>query len=88
MSPCPRHADCDGRCDIHEDGDNRGLHRCDRCRRYAFLVGCALRTDAEDAEVHATHAWLVGLGCDPGWEIAPLEDAVVVAGKVVRRRRA
>ena len=43
--------------------------RCDPCRRFASLSGDSLRTDAEDAEIHATRERLAAMGVDPGWEI-------------------
>lgn len=66
----------DTRCDIHEGGT---LHtkRCARCRCFAFSSAYARRTDAEEAELHATAAWLRGLGRDPGWDIVPRETAPI-----------
>lgn len=42
-------------------------------RRYAFLTGYALRTDAEEKEVHELQAQFLFAGQDPGWPVVPRE---------------
>lgn len=65
------------RCDVHEDVDPQcwrecgGRGRCARCKRYANLHGDTLRTDAEEAELQATVQWIVSLGREPPWPVAP-----------------
>lgn len=70
-------------CDVHGTGDGtRPSERCERCRRFGFLSGYALRTDEEEAEVHATVAWLRSIGRDPGWAIVAREavEPIVFTG--------
>lgn len=71
-----RARDAGGACHICSRGDDCDV-RCDRCSRYASLVGRMAPSSAEKAERDSLRAWLRSLGADPGWEPPPpraLED--------------
>jgi hypothetical protein len=44
-----------------------------KLERYGFLAGYALRTDAEEAELHAIAADLAKSGVEPRWPVVPRE---------------
>ena len=78
-----------GTCDVHEGG-LRPIGRCDRCKRFASLTGYAMRTDEEEAEVHAIAAWHKSIGVDTGWTIVPresIDDAAAALRKVRKVRK-
>jgi hypothetical protein len=76
-------------CDVHGNGDGtRPSLRCERCSRFAFLCGYAMRTDEEEAEVHAIAAWHKSIGVDTGWTIVPRESIHDAAAAMRKPRKA